>query len=599
MLRYSPGLAILCLLVSFLSVQAGESAMFQANLNHTGVYSTKAAAQFTGIKWKFVTNGPVRSSPTLFDGVVYFGSSDQFCYAVQSQTGRQVWKFQAGGAVHSAPACTTTDVYFTDSKGTLYDLSRADGKLKWKLETANHPYLGGWDYILSSPIVTNTLVYFGSGDGYLYAVEKTSGKQKWRFQTGEVIRSTPAVADGLLYIGGFDGKLSALDAETGQVRWGFKTVGNQFFPKGEIQGSPAIVDGIVCFGSRDYHLYALDAKTGKELWKVLHENSWVITTPVIHNGIVYAGSSDGKFVQAIDLKTGVEKWRAATTSNVLASPALAEDVVYFSQMDGVFLALDAATGKEKWKFTATDPIFSSPVVADSVVYVGCDDGGLYALSGEPADTFQPAVWKAVFWDEKVVYHWFEHHVPVRDHFVKAGYTQIDSIGLYRFMNRRIKDKTPSVIVFAMDCVPGFLASEISEKALLRQYLNAGGKIVWLGEPPLAVIKDENTGLPYNFNPERTTKVLGFNDKDADSGFYAMRATPEGKKWGMPDSWVGSWPIDPKEVTTILGTDEFGRPMAWVKNYGGPEGTGFVRLWGRQRAIDNLGAIQAIAEYGLR
>lgn len=31
------------------------------------------------------------------------------------------------------------------------------------------------------------------------------------------------------------------------------------------------------------------------------------------------------------------------------------------------------------------------------------------------------------------------------------------------------------------------------------------------------------------------------------------------------------------MTTVLGMDEWGLASAWVKRYGGPEGTGFVRV----------------------
>jgi outer membrane protein assembly factor BamB len=51
------------------------------------------------LKWKFKTKGKFFSSPTLSDGVVYFGSSDNHLYAVDIKTGEEKWKFKTGSIV--------------------------------------------------------------------------------------------------------------------------------------------------------------------------------------------------------------------------------------------------------------------------------------------------------------------------------------------------------------------------------------------------------------------------------------------------------------------------------------------------------------------
>jgi len=43
---------------------------------------------FTGVKWKFQTNGRVISSPAVENGLVYVGSMDQNLYAVDQQPTR-------------------------------------------------------------------------------------------------------------------------------------------------------------------------------------------------------------------------------------------------------------------------------------------------------------------------------------------------------------------------------------------------------------------------------------------------------------------------------------------------------------------------------
>ena len=57
----------------------------------------------------------------------------------------------------------------------------------------------------------------------------------------------------------------------------------------------------------------------------------------------------------------------------------------------------------------------------------------------------------------------------------------------------------------------------------------------------------------------------------------VRATDAGRQWGLQPRWRAGWGIEPDKSITVLGIDEFGLASAWVKRYGGPEGTGFVRV----------------------
>ena len=48
---------------------------------------------------------------------------------------------------------------------------------------------------------------------------------------------------------------------------------------------------------------------------------------------------------------------------------------------------------------------------------------------------------------------------------------------------------------------------------------------------------------------------------------------------------------------VLAADRHGHATVWVKRFGGPPGTGFVRLWGRPRMPDPA-LVRAVAEHGL-
>jgi hypothetical protein len=54
------------------------------------------------------------------------------------------------------------------------------------------------------------------------------------------------------------------------------------------------------------------------------------------------------------------------------------------------------------------------------------------------------------------------------------------------------------------------------------------------------------------------------------------------------------------VSTVLATEEKGGASAWVKSFGGPNGSGFVFLWGTYLPPPRefYSTATAVAEYGL-
>jgi outer membrane protein assembly factor BamB len=67
--------------------------------------------------------------------------------------------------------------------------------------------------------------------------------------------------------------------------------------------------GTVFVGARDGFLYAISADSGRLRWRFDHKISWVNSSPAVMDGTVYAGSSDGQFVHAVDAASGTERWR--------------------------------------------------------------------------------------------------------------------------------------------------------------------------------------------------------------------------------------------------------------------------------------------------
>lgn len=87
------------------------------------------------IVWKFKTNGKIKSSPVIKDGLVFIGSTDANIYAIDLADGHQVWAYQTGNAVEATPCVVEGAVFIGSSDHFLYAIDAKAGKLLWKYET--------------------------------------------------------------------------------------------------------------------------------------------------------------------------------------------------------------------------------------------------------------------------------------------------------------------------------------------------------------------------------------------------------------------------------------------------------------------------------
>ena len=595
--------------IAALSASQENVSMFRGDPTHSGVYPSAALRHFGGLQWRVQTGGMVQSSAALHDGTLYIGSGDGRLYALDAATGAERWQFRTRRAISSTPAVADGLVFVGSRDNAFWAVDARTGEERWRLETGRDvPFPWGFesgDLYTSSPTWAAGTLYFGSGDGHLYAVDPRSGKVRWRFATGGRVRTSPAVANGRVYAGSADGTLYALDASDGQELWRYHTEGHALesrefgFDRRTIQASPAVADGRVFIGSRDGFLYAVDAATGKEAWRVDHRMSWVNTSPAIADGVVYAGSSDERFLQAVDARTGRELWRLPTERPVWSSPAVAGDMVYAGDGSGTVYAVDRASGRERWRYRSGRRIFSSPVLADGVLYVGNDDGGVYAIRGGES----PLV-RAVFWDSTLALaSRVVAHRELRDYLVERGYEALDTRGLERFLTGRLADRAPSVVVFSMDHLPQAVAPVAADTVLFRRYLDAGGKVVWPGIPPLVWPRDPATGeTPEYIHIDRaaTARLLGVDHARSNFDNYGAVVTDDGRRWGLSGWWDSNWGVDPSSVTETLATDDNGLASSWVRSYGGAPGTGFVRVYGGNWSAGgptaSFAAVQAVAEY---
>ena len=314
-------------------------------------------AQSGATKWKFATEGERRfeakglhgmqpksqtiadpfdiflSSPVVADGAVYFGSGDGHVYSLDASSGALRWKFKTGDVVHASPALANGVVFVGSWDSYFYAIDAKTGKQKWRFAAGKDDLLHNQIGFQSSPAVVDGVVYTGCRDAQLYALDAATGKQKWKFDNSlSWVITSPAVADGKVYFATSDSSLfHVVDAVTGQPILKHDT-------RAYVFSSPAIAGDVVLFGVLNGTLEARDRNSGELLWEFQTEASkqnkgWVLTAERRFNGpmLFFDNWREGPLL-AQD--------RQMSVGSFFSSPLIENGVVYVGSTDGYLYALE-------------------------------------------------------------------------------------------------------------------------------------------------------------------------------------------------------------------------------------------------------------------
>ena len=153
--------------------------------------ATSAAPDSLATRWSAALGGKL-TQPAVAGGKVYVASIDTHTvYALAADTGKQVWHYVAGGRVDSTPTVYKGMVIFGSADGWVYCLGAADGQLVWRFRAAPADRMVcAYDQLEStwpvhgSVLVQNDTLYVAAGrnsyiDGgiVLYRIDPATGKQ--------------------------------------------------------------------------------------------------------------------------------------------------------------------------------------------------------------------------------------------------------------------------------------------------------------------------------------------------------------------------------------------------------------------------------------
>lgn len=299
--------------------------------------------------WRFQEQSNIVAGFAREGDTAYYTTTSGTVNAIRLENGSKIWSQSFPGKIFSTPAVAEGLLVFGCTDHFIYALNAATGEICWKAEAGKS--------VLGSPVIYKGKVFIGASDGCFRALNLADGAPVWTFDQVEgFIECRPWVDEQQVVFGGWAGKLYSLDTNTGEVQWVWKT------PRGNNRMySPAAVwpvkaAGRVFVAVPDRKVYALDATTGKVLFTVdggreaiglSQDGKTVFAKTMYHQSYAFAADVPVPKEGAVP----AELWRVENGIGYDISPTAIEEVagqVITCSDKGNLVALDAATGAPLW-----------------------------------------------------------------------------------------------------------------------------------------------------------------------------------------------------------------------------------------------------------
>jgi len=399
---------------------------------HIHVYSAGDGSPVALLNAGLQLSSPaVTASGSIFSGLgpplSGFCLYDRDFVVWQSEPG---WSLPCPAFSYSSPAIKNNLAIIGTNDGKLHAVRTDTKDTAWTLQT------GGGIY-LSTPAIDDSVVFFAPGnyDRNIYAIGLNSGNVLWKKQGNsagglakkagmispnrftELLKYGPVMRHSIIAGLRSRGVIvpSLIEPETGLAK---KTGPNDFYPYGEMKTSSVAVDSSnvyvvqneLGYPSSRLTLLALNKRTGEEVWhfsELCHtEELGYCSSPIVTNNAVFFGWGEGH-VFALDPSAGSVLWQDTLDGNILSSPAIDSQRVYFATMKGKVYAYNLSHSAPGLDFQTSTFCYPNPArgdVSNIQVFVAENatlDLTLFNSSEKPVQK----VSQTISANEKYSYHW--------------------------------------------------------------------------------------------------------------------------------------------------------------------------------------------------
>jgi outer membrane protein assembly factor BamB len=390
------------------------------------------------IKWSAPLGSQAYAGPVVVDGRVFVGTNNEHVYnpklkgdrgnvmAFDAGTGEFLWqsawpKLPQGRVndwplqgVCSTPAVVGDRVYYVSNRGAVVcadvegfrdgendgpfvdeeHTSKIDEDIVWTFDFINELDVFPHNLAAGSPLIVDGILYTVTGQGV---------------DEGHINIPSPLAPSFI-----------ALDIDTGELVWEDASPKDNILHGSWSNPSYAEIAGKkqVIVPGGDGWLYSFEPKSGKLIWKFdlnPKDSKWelggrgtrnnVISTPVIHDGLVYIGvgqdpehgEGPGNFWvidpagKTGDITASAVVWHRGGDDfhRTMSTAAIHDGLLYIADLSGFLYCLDAKTGAHHWTYDAFAAIWGSAFVADGKVYLGDEDGDIAVLEAGKGKDGEP------------------------------------------------------------------------------------------------------------------------------------------------------------------------------------------------------------------
>ena len=385
--------------------------------------------------WSYGAGARIFSTPALYNGMVYFGAEGAFggnnSFALYASNGTLAWAAgeapSAGGGiqfVHGSPTVVNGLVYYGSYSYALFARYASNGTIAWSTnltsEVVASPAEAGGTLFVTSAGIHSPVNASWDAPPRLWAFNSTTGAPLWNATVvqGHLFAS-PVVAGGVAYAAtaGFSyltididsGYVLAYDAVTGAPLWGSTDVGRMIATPAVygsvmyVAGAGNFADGLTSTGAR---LRWLDLSSSGAIIREqsVGDNASMESSPAAVAGRVVAAARDGAV--ALYLASGARLWSYDLPQEVIAPVAVANEMIFVPALDGRLYAFgaqpDFSVTAPDISLTDTTPHAGEPLTLQVTVHNLGDKKGsavAYAEANQSGRIIPIATWNVTDLDK--------------------------------------------------------------------------------------------------------------------------------------------------------------------------------------------------------
>jgi outer membrane protein assembly factor BamB len=241
---------------------------------------------------------------------------------------RAAWTLSLESAFTAPPGFSETRGFFPieDERVAAYDVIA--GTLQWLVSARTE-----WP-----PVAGGGLVFLTPGDA-LVALHEEDGTEAWQVPLQEPLATRVVWGAGWLIAATRSGRVLAFRASDGELLW-------QRDSTGRIHAPPAFGGERVYISLENGRIVVLDLMNGEVQWE--RRLGGAANDVLALEDRVYVGSDDN-FFYCLRTRDGEIEWRWRTGGDVIGTPIVNADRVFFVSLDNVLRGLDRFNGAQRWK----------------------------------------------------------------------------------------------------------------------------------------------------------------------------------------------------------------------------------------------------------